>query len=387
MGCAPSAPGPVCFQASSRLSSLTVIEEPEPHAVQAVEKGGRITVQQSGFAALRLCSQAHYAASLEGVRLTMPRQDPIELPPRERAILRTVAYSSLFDYPLTIQELRSNLLETAAGEEELRETLRSSLPLRETVEMAEGFVFLRGERDCIRRRRQRESLSRQLLKKNQWVLKLVCSIPFTRLVALSGSAAHANVAQGGDIDLLIITQGRRVWWAAVSILLLTKALGRRRTLCCNFILSDRHLKVEPEDLFSANQMIHLRPLIGESLHRRFLEANPFVRRFYPAAEVGNAPLNCRSGSFLSAGKKASEWILSLGLGAFLELACRKAYSAYLRSKSKGWRSPAQVVLGRDYLKLHTESHRQQILEDFERAVAEQLSVVSCQLSVEKEQGK
>ena len=298
----------------------------------------------------------------------MPGQDPIELSRQERAILRTVVYSSLFDYPLTIEELRSNLLETAAGEEDLRERLRSSRPLLEVLEVDEGFVFLRGERDCIQRRRQRESRSRRLLEDNRWVLKLICAVPCTRLVALSGSAAHANVNRGGDIDLLIVTSGKRVWWAAVSILLLTKLLGRRQTLCFNFILSDSHLKVEPEDLFSANQMIHLRPLIGEDLYRRFLEANPFVRRFYPSAEVAKAALDCRLGGFLAASKKVFEWVLKLGLGAVLELGSRKAYSAYLRSKARQWSSPDQVVLGEDYLKLHTESHRLQVLESFDEAL-------------------
>ncbi|MEE8584265.1 MAG: hypothetical protein V3T83_05365 [Acidobacteriota bacterium] len=292
--------------------------------------------------------------------------------------MRTVVYSSLFDFPLTLRELRSNLLEATADQGELGATLRHSRPLQQVLEVAEGFVFLRGKRDCIQRRRQRESRSRRLLEENRWVLKLICAVPCTRLVALSGSAAHANVNRGGDIDLLIVTSGKRVWWAAVSILLLTKLLGRRQTLCFNFILSERHLKVEPEDLFSANQMIHLKPLIGEDLCRRFLEENPFVRRFYPSAEVGKAALDCRPGAFLAASKKVSERVLSLGLGAVLELTCRKAYSAYLRSKARGWSSPDQVVLGQDYLKLHTESHRMRILESFDKACTKALQRIADQ---------
>lgn len=307
----------------------------------------------------------------------MPSHSSIELSRLERAILRTVVYSSLFEFPLTLEELRFNLLESRAGKEELRETLRSSRLLQHVIEAAEGFIFLQGERRCIGQRRDRESRSKQLLQDNRRVLKLVCALPCIRMVALSGSAAHANVEPSGDIDLLIITRGKRVWWAAVSILLLTKLLGRRRTLCFNFILSDRHLKVEPSDLFSANQMIHLRPLIGEDVCRRFWQKNPFVGRFYPSSEIRTSGLDCRPGAVLSAGKRACEWILALGVGAVADRLCRGAYSAYLRRKATGWSSPDQVVLGEDYLKLHTQSHRAKVLESFERGYSQALDRITA----------
>ena len=38
------------------------------------------------------------------------------------------------------------------------------------------------------------------------------------------------------------------------------------------------MAIEPADLFSANQIIHLRPITGHDVFRRFVEANPFVQR-------------------------------------------------------------------------------------------------------------
>jgi hypothetical protein len=57
----------------------------------------------------------------------------------------------------------------------------------------------------------------------------------------------------------------------------------------------------------------------------------------------------------------------------VEALCRSAYGWYLRRRSAGWRSPGQVRLERDALKLHTQSHRQSILDRFERAVEEALA--------------
>src|SRR6185503_19882171 len=72
-----------------------------------------------------------------------------------------------------------------------------------------------------------------------------------------------------------------VWTVTVAVLLLTKLLRRRRVVCANFVIADSHLALEPQDLFTANQMLHLKPLIGEDVLDAFLAANPFVTRFYP----------------------------------------------------------------------------------------------------------
>jgi hypothetical protein len=54
----------------------------------------------------------------------------------------------------------------------------------------------------------------------------------------------------------------------------------------------------------------------------------------------------------------------------LEWACRTAYRSYLLRKSSAWDSPEQVKLDDDCLKLHTHSHRQSVMERFERVVSE-----------------
>src|SRR5207247_7556090 len=78
-------------------------------------------------------------------------------------------------------------------------------------------------------------------------------------------------------------RGRRVWTVTVAVLLVAKLLRRRRIVCANFVVADTHLWLEQQDLFTANQLISLRPLIGAELWDDFLAANPFVERLYPNA--------------------------------------------------------------------------------------------------------
>jgi hypothetical protein len=67
-------------------------------------------------------------------------------------------------------------------------------------------------------------------------------------------------------------------------------------------------------------------------------------------------------------------LLNRLLGAPLyERVCRAAYGWYLRRQSATWQSRDQVRLERECLKLHTSSHRPDVMVRFEEAVAATLA--------------
>jgi hypothetical protein len=168
--------------------------------------------------------------------------------------------------------------------------------------------------------------------------------------------------------LFIITRGRRVWAVAVAVVLLAKLLGQRRAVCANFLISDRQLVVEQQDLFAASQIVHLKPLIGPDTYRRFLAANPFVRQFYPNFhDADPAPVALRAPAPLRALKRTVE-ILLAAPSRIVEVICRLSYRSYLTGQSSRWRSPEQVRMHADCLKLHTRSHRRSVLERFDQTV-------------------
>jgi hypothetical protein len=210
------------------------------------------------------------------------------------------------------------------------------------------------------------------------------------MVALSGSIAHLNLEGDGDLDLFIVTRGRRVWSVTVAILILAKLMRQRRIVCANFVMADSQLTLEQQDLFTANQVIHLKPIVGGDVFPELLAANPFVARFYPNFQPA-APSTKHQAPSTSTG--TSTWHPALSTqhpapggtilrlkssieavfrapSLLVELACRYAYGSYLRGRAGSWRSPEQVRLQADCLKLHTRSHRRSILERFDRTVRE-----------------
>jgi hypothetical protein len=300
---------------------------------------------------------------------------------QELAFLRSVTYASLFDYPLTLAQLHASLVEVRADAAVVASWWRDSAFLQATVEYRDGHYFSTGRADLLDIRTRREALSRDLLEREHRVLSLVARMPFVRMVALSGSLAHLNAERSADLDLFVITAPGQVWSVTLSVLVISRLLGWRKRMCLNYVISERAMAIAPADLFSANQIIHLRPVLGHDVFERFVNANPFVKAFYPNFDAGpklpNSPKPSASAK-ASADKQAAspksllERALSFGAGRVLESMARAIYGWHLERRAATWQSIDQVRLEAECLKLHTSSHRATTLERYEAAVARAL---------------
>jgi len=292
---------------------------------------------------------------------------------QELAVLRSVIYASLFDYPLTLDQLQTGLIGVQAEAPVIEGWWHHSALLQATVERRDGWYFPAGRSDLIETRTRREALSRELLRRDQRILSMVSNLPFVRMVALSGSLAHLNAEGSADLDLFVITAPNRVWSVTVITLLLAKLLGWRRRLCLNYVVSEQALTIEPADLFSANQIIHLRPTSGHEVFARFVRTNSFVRVFYPNFEPEDFKTS-RPSAGATADKHGLKTLieraLSLGVAQLTEQIARVAYGWHLRRRAPEWQSRDQVKLEAECLKLHTSSHRTSTLQRLECTVGE-----------------
>ncbi|MFN7984731.1 MAG: hypothetical protein U0Q11_23050 [Vicinamibacterales bacterium] len=292
----------------------------------------------------------------------------LSLAPTEDAVARSILYAALFDYPLTLSELRRTLIRSRQTASEILATVRNSPSLREIVDSKDGYFFPAGCAHLVETRRHRAVRSRSFLASHRLILRLLTACPFVRMVALSGSVAHMNLESGGDLDVFIVTRGAHVWLVAVTVVLLAKLLGRRRTLCANFIISDGDLRFAQADLFTANQIIGLVPLTGADTFQRLLDANPFVADYYPnfhAADRVTAHVRRRPRlPWLKPFVESLLWMPA----ALAERVCRRAYRSYLQRRAARWTSPEQVHLGDTVLKLHTRSHRSDVISRFEETL-------------------
>ena len=296
---------------------------------------------------------------------------------KELAVLKAVVYSSLFEYPLTSREVAFSLPGARLRDTEIVAIYRRSKALQSVLDFQDDCFCLRDRSACVLGRHRREAFSRDVLMRHRRMLEWIGLLPYTRLIALSGSSAHFNMSEKGDIDLFVVTRGRRVWSTAVNILLVSRLFGCREMVCFNYLVADTHLALQERDLFSANQLIHLRPLTGDEWMMRLRASNLWVEELYPNSLPAkhNPGILATSPALLTL-KRCKEVLLSAGLAQVYEAVCRTLYRRYLLWKFPSWSTPEQVRLDPDVIKLHTESHSVAVMRRYDAELQRVLKQIS-----------
>ena len=297
----------------------------------------------------------------------------------ESAILETVLYSDLFDYPLTHAELAHYLIRVQADGETVRVCLGAPRYLDGHLRQIDGYVVARGREALIDRRRARQAASACLWLRARRFARILAALPFVRMVAVSGALAMDNSADGDDIDVMIVAAPGRVWTArlfAVALVVAGKLFGD--TLCPNYLVSENVLALERRDLFSAHEFAQMVPLYGLPVYARMCAANAWVGDFLPNAR---APLRreceVRAGRLGRAVKRLAEWLLGGRLGDALEdweMRRKQRKFAPRLSAASG------AILDRDHVKGHFDDYAAPVmrlyaerLAQFDLAGAEELS--------------
>src|SRR4029077_12781335 len=100
------------------------------------------------------------------VHFLQPAHSTASMTAEESAIARSVLFASLFDYPLTLAQLRQTLVESAQTPSEIQALYSRSESLRATIKHRQGFFFPRDRRDLVCERRRREARSRIFLERH-----------------------------------------------------------------------------------------------------------------------------------------------------------------------------------------------------------------------------
>jgi hypothetical protein len=239
------------------------------------------------------------------------------------AILQTVIYSDIFDYPLSAHEIQRYLSGLEASLDEVITALGSNSAVRQ----AGVYYVLPGRQNIVEIRIQREKRSKELLPTALRYGRVLGRLPFIRMVALTGSLAVMNISGDEDLDYMLVTAPGRLWIARAFALLFNrfvKLFGH--TICPNLILSENALEWSKHDLYSARELCQMIPVTGLDIYRRLMESNQWVGEFLPNAysEAGGAwhsqgaPPHSQkrtlTGTRASAFQKFLEFMLSSELG-------------------------------------------------------------------------
>jgi len=290
----------------------------------------------------------------------------------EAAILRTVLYADLFNFPLNAREIHHFLIhDTPTSLEQVTQTLELSAALRPLLDIIDGYVVSGGRDQLVGVRQQREQASAQLwtaaVQYGTWLARL----PFVRMVALTGALAMHNAADhDDDLDYILVTAPRRVWLArAFSILLVRLARLQGVKICPNYVLAEGALEQDKHDIFIAHEVAQMVPLYGHDLYRRFRDANEWVMEQLPNTsgafyQEDEATLS----GVWSVSKSAIERLLGGGLGDWLE---KWEYRRKLRRFAPEMQKPhSSAQLDDNHVKGHFNDHGHPVLQRFYQRLEE-----------------
>ena len=229
----------------------------------------------------------------------------------ENAILKTLAYSDIFDYPLNADELHRYL-----GVPSSRHDIEEYAALMKSISFKDGYYYLTGRNGLVELRKNREVASRKAFRRAMIYGRILGVLPFVRMAALTGSLAMLNLSKNPDMDFMLVAKHGRVWTARAFAIVLGKiARLFGDTICPNLIVSERVLEWPLHDLYSARELCQMIPITGLDIYHRLFAANLWVETFLPNAHPKTSEVSLRKNSEVW---KASELPLCGRFGDKLE---------------------------------------------------------------------
>lgn len=210
----------------------------------------------------------------------------------ERAILKTLVYADIFDYPLKAWEIHKWLIGKKAPLIEVEKGI-SRLLSKRRIKTKKDLFFLKRREKLVQKRLRNKRQAESFFKKALRVSYLLRLIPTIKLIGISGGLALENITKKDDIDIFIITKANTLWLTRILILGILNVIRQRRKrnftkrqaarkICVNILIDENNLEQEHKDLYTAHELLQMKPIYQrDDTYSKFLEANLWAFEFLP----------------------------------------------------------------------------------------------------------
>lgn len=208
----------------------------------------------------------------------------------EKAILKTLIYANIFDYPLKGYEVHKWLISRKDSFQKVQKGL-DKLFTKKKIGKESDYYFLKGKNTLRLKRIRNAKFSKSLLIKANIVSNVLRLVPWIKLVGISGGLAMENAHKKDDVDLFIVTAKGRLWLSRFLAVLLLTVLNVRRAretknvcgkFCLNLFISEDDLEQDKKDLYTAHEVLQMKPLWQRNgMYKKFLEENGWAFRYLP----------------------------------------------------------------------------------------------------------
>ncbi|OGZ58931.1 MAG: hypothetical protein A3B96_02240 [Candidatus Spechtbacteria bacterium RIFCSPHIGHO2_02_FULL_43_15b] len=207
-----------------------------------------------------------------------------------------------------------------------------------------GFYFLAKNKLGYERRIH---FSKAGIKKWRIAAKMVRALsflPYTRMIAVTGSLSMNTATAASDIDLLVVSKNDRIWTTRALVTAVMHVIRKRRhgsfisdRICLNHYISEADMTLVPKNLFSAHIFLSLIPIWGYSSTKSELARRNqlWTSNYFNNGRKQN--MNLRefiSGSKVSTAKKILEKMIPNPTQDIIELLLKKAQSKKIKRSIK-----------------------------------------------------
>ena len=194
----------------------------------------------------------------------------------EDAVDEVLAWSSIFNYHPTLEELIENL-QVKTKPEQLIEFIEKS----SKISISNGVVI--SEKYPINTDLDKSKLlADKHIEQTREVLSILNSAKQVTGLAITGSVAAGVNEEGGDVDVLIITKPGWVWRVRALAIYLSHKHPKGRLLCPNMVLADDSLEFE-HSVYGAREMMRIIPIKDDTGISDLYESNKWVQNILPNA--------------------------------------------------------------------------------------------------------
>ena len=209
----------------------------------------------------------------------------LPVPPVKQAVLKTLAYADVFDFPLTAGEIERFLISSRGYSTSMIRPVLRVLPHQG------GFYFLPKRRQVVAARSKKAVENRQKMALARRLASRLKLIPTVKMIAVTGALAMGNATPAEDIDILIVSRRGTLWLTRLLVVFLAELMARRRRpddqqakdkLCLNMFLDEDCLALPAQErnLYTAHEVVQAKLLWDrDNTYQKFLNQNLWYQKY------------------------------------------------------------------------------------------------------------
>ncbi|MFH0952315.1 MAG: hypothetical protein V1838_03960 [Patescibacteria group bacterium] len=303
-----------------------------------------------------------------------------------KAIISTVAYHDIHNYPLKESEIWRWLYfgwpviesrPATIDKEEFFSTLNDLLARRK-LETKGGYYYLYGREPLVLLRLERNELARKKWEIALRGAKILRTAPFVKLIAVCNTLAINNVKRDSDIDFFIVTEDDRLWTNRFAVTGALEARDLRRhgnkvsdRICLSFYLTKgaidfRPIMLHQADPYFAFWIAQLVPLYDNGGWQSLIHNNHWLENIMPNALADPLKPRIQDNQWTWGLRSAREFFLNNWFGDKIEKYLRQVQQFKMKSNagSVADEPDNRVMISKSVLKFHEKDRREEYREKF-----------------------